>query len=276
MSTDIVASIGSLRRVDYLGERVVTLSMVDELHARPSGTAGRNFRKHRDKMQEGKHFFEIPTDEFRRLELKDHGGGRDCILLTQSGYLMLVKAFRDDLAWKVQDALVEHYFRSVQQLPSNHLIGYEIARGIREGLQLGLKPIESKIGLIESKVETVKTEMISGFQEVNSRIDAIEKRRELTIATKRCHIETVATYFSSKCPCCQNAIVLDAGQNRINAHYDHWFSKGRNRVHETWLVCDSCNQNLLNHEFRDKHKTTFEVYQLRREQRFLPLITDWN
>lgn len=273
MSNGIIARIDGLRRVDYQGERVITLAMMDELHERPRGTAGRNFRKHRDKMQEGKHFFEVsfetwktlPLDEFRRAV--QTGQRNDCILLTQAGYLLLVKSFRDDLAWQVQDLLVEHYFRSTQQLPSNHLIGYEIARGIREGLELGLKPIHTEI-------ETVKTEMVNGFNAVNSRIDSLERRRDLTSATKQQHIQTVSAYFGGKCPCCQNATVLDAGQNRINAHYDHWFAKGRNRAHETWLVCDTCNQSLLNHEFRDRHKTAFEYYQMRREQRHFPLI-DW-
>ncbi|MBH8022117.1 hypothetical protein I6C29_21100, partial [Clostridioides difficile] len=36
---------------------------------------------------------------------------RELILLTETGYLMLVKSFTDDLAWKVQRQLVNSYFR---------------------------------------------------------------------------------------------------------------------------------------------------------------------
>lgn len=33
------------------------------------------------------------------------------MLITETGYLMLVKSFTDDLAWKVQRELVDSYFR---------------------------------------------------------------------------------------------------------------------------------------------------------------------
>lgn len=44
---------------------------------------------------------------------KKHKGGfhGDVTLLTESGYLMLVKSFTDDLAWDVQRQLVNSYFR---------------------------------------------------------------------------------------------------------------------------------------------------------------------
>jgi hypothetical protein len=34
------------------------------------------------------------------------------LLITESGYLMLVKSLQDDLAWKVQRELVNNYFRT--------------------------------------------------------------------------------------------------------------------------------------------------------------------
>lgn len=98
--------------LDIEGERVVTLAMIDEVHQRPDGTAGRNFRENRERFIEGKHYFELSADEIRRRkmwEISSKARG-DIILLTERGYLMLVKSFTDDLAWQVQDALVENYF----------------------------------------------------------------------------------------------------------------------------------------------------------------------
>jgi hypothetical protein len=102
--------------------RVVTLRMVDELHQRPEGTAKRNFNEHRGRLLEGVDYFEVPQSEFASLILEstksvpsslDHGGARrDQILLAESGYLLLVKSLRDDLAWQVQRMLVNEYFRS--------------------------------------------------------------------------------------------------------------------------------------------------------------------
>ena len=41
----------------------------------------------------------------------------DVTLITESGYLMLVKSFTDDLAWKVQRELVKGYFRAKSSDP---------------------------------------------------------------------------------------------------------------------------------------------------------------
>lgn len=41
----------------------------------------------------------------------------DITLITESGYLMLVKSFTDDLAWKVQRELVNFYFRGKSPAP---------------------------------------------------------------------------------------------------------------------------------------------------------------
>ncbi len=106
-----------VRLIEYQGKPVVTLKMIDELHQRPAGTAGRNFRQHRQRLREGGDYFEADPnalgDEFRR-PIK--GGSHDTLLLlTESGYLMIVKSFTDDLAWEVQRALVANYFRAKRE-----------------------------------------------------------------------------------------------------------------------------------------------------------------
>jgi hypothetical protein len=103
--------------LDHLGERVITLGMMDEAHGRPEGTAGRAFRKHREKLAEGRHYFTVGTNDVlrRSLGFPEQGGGRDAVLLTERGYLVLVKTFRDDLAWQVQEEIVEGYFRARAQ-----------------------------------------------------------------------------------------------------------------------------------------------------------------
>lgn len=93
---------------EYNGQRVVTLKDIDTVHERPDGTAGRNFRDNK------KHFIE-GEDYFRRnsLEAKSEFGimaPNGLVLITEQGYLMLVKSFTDDLAWKVQRQLVKNYF----------------------------------------------------------------------------------------------------------------------------------------------------------------------
>ena len=95
------------------GQRVVTFKDIDELHQRPEGTAGRNFRKNRKHFIEGVDFFivELTNDEIRRQFGTGINAGRELYLMTESGYLMLVKSLTDDLAWAVQRALVNSYFK---------------------------------------------------------------------------------------------------------------------------------------------------------------------
>ncbi|MDE9471008.1 ORF6N domain-containing protein [Xenorhabdus bovienii] len=102
--------------VEYQGQRVVTFSMIDQVHARPEGTAGRNFRENRIRFIEGVDYYELGSDEIRRnlpsgvfSDFAPKG-----IVITESGYLMLVKSFTDDLAWQVQRELVSSYFRKPQ------------------------------------------------------------------------------------------------------------------------------------------------------------------
>lgn len=115
--TSITITDTALPIMEMNGARVVTLAMVDRVHRRPDGTAGRNFRDNRSRFIEGEDFHEVTqSDEIRRLGISRPQGGTPAkaILLTESGYLMLAKSLTDDLAWQVQRQLVRTYFRAVE------------------------------------------------------------------------------------------------------------------------------------------------------------------
>lgn len=95
----------------HQGQRVITLALMDQIHARPDGTARRQFNEHKDKLSEGRHYFVRKAYEAAELGIVAPNG---LILLTERGYLVLVKSFHDDLAWQVQEMLVDGYFRAVQ------------------------------------------------------------------------------------------------------------------------------------------------------------------
>lgn len=101
---------------EYDGKRVVTFKDIDAVHGRPDGTAGRNFRDNKERFIEGEDFFKVCADGIRRDKIFDISPKvhEDVTLITESGYLMLVKSFTDDLAWKVQRELVNSYFRVEQ------------------------------------------------------------------------------------------------------------------------------------------------------------------
>lgn len=102
---------------EYNGERVVTFKDIDTVHQRADGTASRNFRKNKKHFIEGVDYIRRNSSEAKREY--DIIAPNGLTLVTESGYLLLVKSFTDDLSWKVQRQLVNAYFkvREVQKEP---------------------------------------------------------------------------------------------------------------------------------------------------------------
>lgn len=102
---------------EYKGERVVTFKDIDTVHQRADGTASRNFRKNKKHFIEGVDYIRRNSSEAKKEYNIIAPNG--LILVTESGYLLLVKSFTDDLSWKVQRQLVNAYFkvREVQKEP---------------------------------------------------------------------------------------------------------------------------------------------------------------
>ena len=103
---------------EYNSQRVVTFKDIDTVHGRPEGTARRNFNQNKQRFIEGVDFFvvkpsDVQTNEFRTSEINNRG----TTLITESGYLMLVKSFTDDLSWTVQRELVNIYFKTRTEQP---------------------------------------------------------------------------------------------------------------------------------------------------------------
>ena len=106
---------------EYNGQRVVTFRDIDEVHQRPSGTAKRSFGANKKRFILNVDYFELTRKEFGTKfapEEKIIGNPNlKTYLLTESGYLMIVKSLTDDLAWNVQRQLVNGYFaaRNIQE-----------------------------------------------------------------------------------------------------------------------------------------------------------------
>lgn len=84
---------------EYNSQRVVTFKDIDTVHGRPEGTARRNFNQNKQRFIEGVDFFKITPNEFRTaFGNMDKRQQNDVTLITESGYLMLVKSFTDDLS----------------------------------------------------------------------------------------------------------------------------------------------------------------------------------
>lgn len=124
MDVKVIINGSHLQVKEWDGQRVVTLADVDRVHERPEGTAKRNFAANRKHLIEGEDYFHIYGDELQILKQSTDfvpSRTRSIILLTESGYLLLVKSFSDDLAWKVQRELVNTYFKATNLVKSVQL-----------------------------------------------------------------------------------------------------------------------------------------------------------
>lgn len=112
----------TLPYIQYQDTPVVTTSMIDAVHQRPKATARKRFNDNRRHFIEGEDFYLVDLKSesvFRtRYPTLFPEMASKALLFTETGYLMLVKSFTDDLAWKVQRQLVKSYFRTKASTPS--------------------------------------------------------------------------------------------------------------------------------------------------------------
>lgn len=104
---------------EYNGERVVTLRDIDFVHQKKSGSSKRTFERYKSHFILNEDYFELTRKELGdKLSPNEKIVGNPNLktyLLTESGYLMVVKGFTDDLSWQVQRSLVNAYFKAKAQ-----------------------------------------------------------------------------------------------------------------------------------------------------------------
>lgn len=136
---------------EYNNVRVVTFKDIDIVHERPDGTARKRFNDNKKHFIEGEDYFKIKCSEVRpffgQTLPNGYNSKADIILITESGYLMLVKSFTDDLAWKVQRELVNTYFR-VKDMAS-------VVLAMAERITQLEKSNNDKFNTLEAKIDKV-------------------------------------------------------------------------------------------------------------------------
>lgn len=228
MSNPILEISGvTLNIKEYKGQRVVTFFDIDEVHGRPGGTASRNFRSNRERFVENKDFYCVTGKELNELKQTTNFVGsnaKEMILLNESGYLLLVKSFTDDLAWEVQRQLVNGYFR-VRKLSSDlspqmqMLYGMldqmaETERQAKEAKQLAEKAIETT----ESIKAAVQPFFDEWRNEVTRKINRIQK--ESGIAHKQLRTE-LYTALERRASCDLDTRLKNKRQRMIDNGYSN-------------------------------------------------------
>lgn len=139
---------------EFQGKRVVTFRDIDEVHNRTDGTSRRNFNDNKKHFIWGEDYFVRNSYEAQNEFGITAPNG--LILLTESGYLMLVKSFTDALAWKVQRQLVNSYFR---------------AKDIHNASSIELvKMINQQVGMLADEISVVSTKVIQLDEKVDNEI----------------------------------------------------------------------------------------------------------
>lgn len=150
---------------EFKGQRVVTFRDIDQVHERPEGTARKRFNDNKDRFVIGEDFIVRNSDEAK----EEYGviAPNGLVLITEQGYLMLVKSFTDDLAWKVQRDLVNTYFRV--RKPMSAIEQLQLT-------QQALLEVNGKIDSIDNDLQAFKQDMpILGIEE--GRITAAVRKK---------------------------------------------------------------------------------------------------
>lgn len=151
---------------EYQGQRVVTLKDIDTVHNRPEGTARKRFNDNKQHLIEGTDYFKVKCSEVRPFFGQTPPNGfnpnADITLITESGYLMLVKSFTDDLAWTVQRQLVNTYFKATPEQRQ------EAAKQTALDLQTLSPELRTLINL-----ELQQKEQAKALEAVNQKVDGI-------------------------------------------------------------------------------------------------------
>jgi len=148
---------------EYKGERIVTFKEIDAVHQRPNGTASRNFKNNRERFIEDVDYFIVgknQKDDIRPLDIPNRG----LTLITETGYMMLVKSFTDDLSWEVQRQLVKSYFKikELKEIQNNNLpivqkdLKFDGIYDIIKMFAGGITDLNDRVKLLENTIEGFK------------------------------------------------------------------------------------------------------------------------
>ena len=183
---------------EYKGQRVVTFKDIDLVHGRPDGTARKRFSDNRKHFVAGEDYFVLKPSDLENIELSEKRTLENSVisnfgtaLITEQGYLMLVKSFTDDLAWEVQRQLVNGYFK-VRNLANDLSPQLQLfqqmfeavanqERTVKEAKQLAQKAIETT----DAIKEAVKPVFDNWREGINKKFNRIQKEADKQFSVLR-------------------------------------------------------------------------------------------
>ncbi len=231
-------------------KRVVTFKDIDTVHQRPEGTASRNFNQNKQRFVNAVDFFKISQKELPTNFVDNSKGGNPNIqvtLITESGYLMLVKSFTDDLAWKVQRELVDSYFRVKEHVEP-----------VKQDIQVSVMQPEIflEAARIMASVPDSQRYVINCLRHIVPDIDELPT---VTVQTENAVIEV---------PVLENAVTqasIEGGKSYSKPFNHTQFSNYliENKIKYYWLQTElGCSSGLISKWAYGKSKPT-ELYRIK-------------
>lgn len=136
---------------EYEGKRVVTVWDIAKVHGREVKRITENFKNNRNNFIEHEDFFSLTPKEFYESKFSFQkfipNNVKEIVLFTESGYLLLVKTFTDDLSWDIQRQLVKTYFRFKEAQKTMTLPQQLLAQA------QCLVDMDSRLTVVENKVD---------------------------------------------------------------------------------------------------------------------------
>lgn len=179
---------------EYNGKRVITFKDIDEVHERKSGTARKRFNDNKQWFVEGEDYFRITASVFRTLigEMNERHQ-TDVVLVTESGYLMIIKSFHDDLSWQLQRILVNSYFKAKEMQSENY---DDLSPMLRMFIQQErqMKAMQTEIADTRAQLEITQTENQKHSERLNTidgKINAVSDAIKLDSTSWRKEVSSV-------------------------------------------------------------------------------------
>lgn len=180
---------------EYNGKRVVTFKDIDEVHERKSGTARKRFNDNKQWFVEGEDYFviELTASEKRTQFGAGKNAGRELVLVTESGYLMIIKSFHDDLSWQLQRILVNSYFKAKEMQSENY---DDLSPMLRMFIQQErqMKAMQTEIADTKAQLEITQTENQKHSERLNTidgKINAVSDAIKLDSTSWRKEVSSV-------------------------------------------------------------------------------------
>lgn len=233
--------------IEYQGQRVVTLDLIDKLHRRTDGTASRNFTNNKDRFEEGKHFYLIDysqNNEFRPFGISIPPRG--ITVITERGYSMLVKSFQDDFAWEVQEQLSDSYFDNSKPMST--------AEFLVQQAQLMLE-YEKRLNKVEQRQTNTEVMVAEARQDVRAANEKATEAFEAASAALQ-HKFGRADYFTIMAYSSANGITVDIQEAKLRGARAAQLSRKQDKIiikvpDERFGKVNSYHESILNKVFSD-------------------------